>query len=204
MEVILLEDMDKLGGRGQIVKVADGYARNFLIPQKHALKATPQNKKWLEQQRVRFLKQEAKEKGEAEELAKLFEGVIVTETRKAGEAGQLFGSVTSQDIADKLAAQGFKIDKRKIQLAHPIKIVGEYDVNIRLHREVFAKVHVKVEGELTPEAIAAQAAAAAAAAKAQKAEAAAQKAAAEAAPAEKAAEEPTEKAAEPAKEDSAS
>lgn len=159
MEVILLEDMDKLGGRGQIVKVADGYARNFLIPKKRALKATPQNRKWLEQQRVRFLKQEAKEKGDAEDLAKLFEGVSVTEKRKAGEQGQLFGSVTSQDIADKLAAQGYKIDKRKIQLAHPIKIVGEYDVNVRLHREVFAKVHVKVEGELTPEAIAAIAAA---------------------------------------------
>jgi large subunit ribosomal protein L9 len=166
MEVILLEDMDKLGGRGQIVKVAAGYARNFLIPKKHALAATPQNRKWLEQQRVRFLKQEAKEMADAAELAKLFEGVSVTETRKAGEQGTLFGSVTSQDIADKLAAQGFKIDKRKIQLAHPIKIVGEYDVNIRLHREVIAKVHVKVEGELTPEALAAQAEAKSAAAKA--------------------------------------
>ena len=113
MEVILLEEIDKLGSRGQIVKVAAGYARNFLIPQKHALAATPQNRKWLEQQRVRFLKQEAKEKGEAEELAKLFEGVSVTETRKAGEQGQLFGSVTSQDIADKLAAQGFKVDTRR-------------------------------------------------------------------------------------------
>lgn len=176
MEIILLEDMDKLGGRGQIVKVADGYARNFLIPNKRALAATPQNRKWLGQQRVRFLKQEASEKADAEDLAKLFEGVSVTETRKAGEQGTLFGSVTSQDIADKLAAQGFKIDKRKIQLAHPIKIVGEYDVNIRLHREVIAKVHVKVEGELTPEAIAAAAAA-------EKAAAAAKKAAAPAAPA---------------------
>ena len=177
MEVILLEDMDKLGGRGQIVKVAAGYARNFLIPKKHALAATPGNRKWLEQQRVRFLKLEAKDKADAEDLGKLFEGVTVTEKRKAGEHGQLFGSVTSQDIADKLAAQGFKIDKRKIQLAHPIKIVGEYDVNIRLHREVFAKVHVKVEGELTPEALAAQAEAKAAAEKA--AAAAAKKAAAE-------------------------
>jgi large subunit ribosomal protein L9 len=189
MEVILLDDMDKLGGRGQIVKVADGYARNFLIPKKHALKATPQNKKWLEQQRVRFLKQEAKEKGEAEELSKLFEGVSVTVTRKAGEQGTLFGSVTSQDIADKLAAQGFQIDKRKIQLAHPIKIVGEYDVNIRLHREVFAKVHVKVEGELTPEAAAAAAAAKAAALKAAAEPPPAEKAAEPAPPAEPAAEE---------------
>lgn len=181
MEVILLVDMDKLGGRGEIVKVANGYARNFLIPKKQALAATPQNRKWLEQQRVRFLKQEASEKADAAELAKLFEGVTVTETRKAGEQGTLFGSVTSQDIADKLAAQGFKIDKRKIQLAHPLKIVGEYDVNIRLHREVIAKVHVKVEGELTPEAIAAAAAAEKAAAAATK------KAAAEPPPAEAAA-----------------
>ena len=154
MEVILLEDMEKIGGRGQIVKVADGYARNFLIPQKHALKATPQNRKWLEQQRVRFLKQEAKDKADAEDLAKLFEGVSVTETRKAGEQGTLFGSVTAQDIADKLAAQGYKIDRRKIQLEHPLKVLGEYDVPIRLHREVTATVKVKVEAEgaLEPQA----------------------------------------------------
>jgi large subunit ribosomal protein L9 len=151
MEIILLQDMGKLGARGQIVKVADGYARNYLLPQKQALAATPQNRKWLEQQHVRFLKQEASEKADAAELAKLLEGVSVTETRKAGEQGTLFGSVTTQDIAEKLAAQGYKIDRRKIQLEHPLKVLGEYDVHIRLHREVTATVRVKVEAETKPE-----------------------------------------------------
>jgi large subunit ribosomal protein L9 len=147
MEVILLQDMGKLGARGQIVKVADGYARNFLLPQKHALAATPQNRKWLEQQHVRFLKMEASEKADAAELAKLLEGVSIVVTRKAGDQGTLFGSVTSQDIGDKLAGQGYKIDRRKIQLDHPLKVLGEYDVHIRLHREVTATVRVKVEAE---------------------------------------------------------
>ena len=157
MEVILLQDMDKLGTRGQGVKVADGYARNYLLPQKQAVAATPQNLKWLEQQRVRFLKQEASEKADAADLAKLLADVSITETRKAGEQGTLFGSVTAQDIADKLAAQGYKIDRRKIQLEHPLKVLGEYDVNIRLHREVTATVKVKVEAEgaLEPQAPAA-------------------------------------------------
>jgi large subunit ribosomal protein L9 len=147
MEVILLQDMDKLGARGQIVKVADGYARNYLLPQKHALKATPQNRKWLEQQRVRFLKMEASEKTDAAELAKLLEGVNVLVTRKAGDQGTLFGSVTSQDIAEKLAGQGYRIDRRKIQLDHPLKVLGEYDIRVRLHRDVTATVRVKVEAE---------------------------------------------------------
>jgi large subunit ribosomal protein L9 len=157
MDVILLQDMGKLGTRGQVVKVADGYARNYLLPQKQAVAATPQNLKWLEQQRVRFLKQEASEKADAADLAKLLEGVSVTETRKAGEQGTLFGSVTAQDIADKLAAQGYKIDRRKIQLEHPLKVLGEYDVPVRLHREVTATVKVKVEAEgaLEPQAPAA-------------------------------------------------
>jgi large subunit ribosomal protein L9 len=154
MEVILLQDMDKLGTRGQVVKVADGYARNYLLPQKQAVAATPQNLKWLEQQRVRFLKQEASEKADAADLAKLLADVSITEARKAGEQGTLFGSVTAQDIADKLAAQGYKIDRRKIQLEHPLKVLGEYDVPIRLHREVTATVKVKVEAEgaLEPQA----------------------------------------------------
>jgi large subunit ribosomal protein L9 len=155
MEVILLQDMGKLGERGQIVKVADGYARNFLLPQKHAVAATPQNRKWLEQQRVRFLKEEAREKADATDLAKLLESVNITETRKSGEQGTLFGSVTAQEIADKLAAQGYKIDRRKIQLEHPLKVLGEYDVHIRLHREVTATVRVKVESESGPETAAA-------------------------------------------------
>lgn len=152
MEIILLQDMGKLGARGQIVKVADGYARNFLLPKKQALAATPQNRKWLEQQRVHFLKQEASEKADAAELAKLLEGASVSVTRKAGEHGTLFGSVTAQDISDKLAAQGFKIDRRKIQIEHPLKVLGEYDVHVRLHREVTATVRVKVEAEPSADA----------------------------------------------------
>ncbi len=147
MDVILLQDIDKLGRRGEVVKVADGYGRNYLIPQKRAVAATPQNRKWLEQQRVRFLKMEAKERADAEDLAKLLEGVEVRLVRKAGEQGALFGSVTALDIAGGLESQGYQIDRRKIQLEHPLKVLGEYDVPIRLHREVTAKVKVKVEPE---------------------------------------------------------
>ena len=148
MEVILLQDMDKLGNRGQIVKVADGYGRNFLLPKKLAVAATPQNRKWVEQQRVRFLKQAAKEKAEAEDLAKLLADVSLTFTRKAGEQGTLFGSVTAIDVAEGLHAQGYNIDRRKIHVDPPIKLLGEYDVTVRLHREVTATIKVKVEGEV--------------------------------------------------------
>lgn len=151
MEVILLHDIDKLGIRGQIVTVADGYGRNYLLPKKIAVKSTPQNRKWAEQQRVRFLKQTAKEKAEAEELAKLVADVSLTFTRKAGEQGQLFGSVTALDVGEGLVAKGFNIDRRKIQLDPPIKLLGEYQVPIRLHREVTATIPVKVEGEGEPE-----------------------------------------------------
>lgn len=147
MEIILLQDIEKLGTRGQIVKVADGYGRNYLLPQKMAVAATKQNHKWLEQQRVRFLKEEAKEKADAEELAKLMESVAVAFTRKAGEQGNLFGSVTSMDIAEALEAQGYKIDRRKIQLEAPLKVIGEYAVPVKLHREVAVAIKVKVEGE---------------------------------------------------------
>lgn len=147
MEIILLQDIEKLGTRGQIVKVADGFGRNYLLPKKLAVAATPQNRKWIEQQRVRFLKQEAREKVDAEELAKLMEGVTVVVTRKAGEQGTLFGSVTAIDVAERLAAQGYNIDKRKIHLETPLKVLGEYDVPVKLHREVTATVKVKVEGE---------------------------------------------------------
>jgi large subunit ribosomal protein L9 len=145
MDVILLENIDKLGTRGQMVKVADGYGRNYLLPKKLAVASTPQNRKWVEQQRVRFLKLEAKEKGDAADLATLLEGVSVTLIRKAGEKGNLFGSVTSLDIAEKLVAQGYHIDKRKIHLATPLKVLGEYNVPVKLHREVTATVKVLVE-----------------------------------------------------------
>lgn len=145
MEVILLENIDKLGSRGQLVKVADGYGRNYLLPKKMAVAATPQNRKWVEQQRVRFLKLEAKEKADAADLATLLEGVTVSVIRKAGEKGNLFGSVTSLDVAEKLLAQGYHIDKRKISLTTPIKVLGEYNVPIKLHRDVAATVKVLVE-----------------------------------------------------------
>ena len=145
MEVILLENIDKLGGRGQVVKVADGYGRNFLLPKKLAVAATTQNRKWVDQQRVRFLKLEAKEKGEAADLAKLLDGVSVSLVRKAGDKGNLFGSVTSMDIAEKLLAQGYHVDRRKINLASPIKALGEYTVSVKLHREVTSTIKVHVE-----------------------------------------------------------
>jgi large subunit ribosomal protein L9 len=147
MEVILLQDVEKLGTRGQVVKVADGYGRNHLLPKKIALAATPQNKKWVGQQRVRFLKMEAKEKADAEELAKIMEGISVTVKRKSGEQGTLFGSVTAMDVAEGLAAQGYNIDKRRIQLETPLKLLGEYDVAVKLHRDVMQTVKVKVESE---------------------------------------------------------
>jgi len=145
MEVILLENIDKLGNRGQVVKVADGYGRNFLLPKKMAVAATTQNKKWVDQQRVRFLKIEAKEKADAADLSTLLEGVSVTMIRKAGDKGNLFGSVTSMDVAEKLLAQGYHIDRRKITLATPIKVVGEYNVPVKLHRDVITTIKVHVE-----------------------------------------------------------
>jgi large subunit ribosomal protein L9 len=145
MDVILLENIDKLGSRGQLVKVANGYGRNYLLPKKMAVAATPQNRKWVEQQRVRFLKLEAKEKADAGDLAALLADVSVTVIRKAGEKGNLFGSVTSLDVAEKLLAQGYHIDKRKIHLTAPIKVLGEYQVPVKLHREVTATVKVRVE-----------------------------------------------------------
>lgn len=147
MEIILIENVDNLGSRGQIVKVADGYGRNHLLPKKLAVAATPQNRKWVEQQRQRFLKQEAKERGEAEELGQLVADQRLAFTRKTGEQGTLFGSVTAMDIAEQLAAQGYHIDRRKIHLASPLKTIGEHDVPVRLHRDVTVTLKVTVEAE---------------------------------------------------------
>jgi large subunit ribosomal protein L9 len=152
MEVILLENIDTLGSRGQIVKVADGFGRNYLLPKKMAVAATPQNRRWVEQQRVRFLKLEAKERAESEDLAKLMEGIEVVASRRCGDKGQLFGSVTAMDIEEGLAAQGYKINRRKIHLGAPLKSVGEFDVPVRLHRDVTINVKVRVEAEGEPEA----------------------------------------------------
>jgi large subunit ribosomal protein L9 len=147
MQVILRQDVEKLGSRGQMVKVAPGYARNFLLPQKIAVAATEANRKIVEQERQAHLRKEAKLKGEAEDLAKLVNGVSVTIAQKAGENDQLFGSVTVKDIADALAAKNFTIDRRKIALEDPIKQLGEYKVPVRLHKDVTAEVTVLVTKE---------------------------------------------------------
>lgn len=152
MEVILKEDVPKLGNRGDVVKVADGYGRNYLLPNKLAIEATAGNKSVIEQIKVSAVRKMAKEKGAAELLAKQFEGVSLLFTRKAGEGDQLFGSVTSGDIAHELEGRGFNIDRRKIILDHPLKTVGEYTVSIHLHREVKATVKVTVAKEAEPEA----------------------------------------------------
>jgi len=147
MEVILREDVEKLGNRGQVVKVAAGYARNFLLPKKLAVAATDANRKIVEQERQAHLRKEAKVKSEAEDLSKLLTGVSVTIAQKAGENDQLFGSVTSKDVADALAAKNFTIDRRKIQLEEPIKQLGEFKIPVRLYKDVIAEVTVMVVKE---------------------------------------------------------
>ena len=144
MEVILRSDIEKLGSRGQLVKVAPGYARNFLLPKRLAVAATEANRKIVEQERQAHVRKEAKLKGEAEDLAKLVNGVSVTIAQKAGENDQLFGSVTSKDVAGALAALNFTIDRRKIQLDEPIKQLGEFKVPVRLYRDVTAEITVNV------------------------------------------------------------
>lgn len=147
MEVILKEDIDKLGSRGDVVKVAEGYGRNFLLPRKLAIEATKANKTVIEQMKASAVRKSATEKAGAEELAKQFDQVAVEFTRKVGEKDHLFGSVTSADIADALAAKGFNVDRRKIQLVEPLKSLGEYTIPIRLHREVTAHFKVTVNKE---------------------------------------------------------
>jgi large subunit ribosomal protein L9 len=147
MEVILREDIEKLGHRGEVVKVAPGFARNFLLPKKLAVQATASNKKIVEQEREAYLRREAKAKGEAEDLGRMIASVVVTISQRAGEEGHLFGSVTAKDIADGLERQNYTIDRRKIQLEEPIKNTGEYKVPIRLHREVTAEITVNVVAE---------------------------------------------------------
>jgi large subunit ribosomal protein L9 len=147
MEVILREDISNLGTRGQVVKVAPGYARNFLIPKKLAVTATESNKKIVEQERQAHLRKEVKLQSEAQDLAKLMTGVSISISQKAGENDQLFGSVTSKDVADMLAAKGFTIDRRKIQLDEPIKQLGEFKVPVKLHKDVTAEVTVVVTKE---------------------------------------------------------
>jgi large subunit ribosomal protein L9 len=145
MQIILQEDVEKLGTRGEVVEVAAGYARNYLLPHKLALEASANNIKRLEKIRVTLAKRTATEKDAAEQQALLLNNVTVKFTRKAGETGQLFGSVTSADLSDALAAQGFQIDKRRIALDEPIKIVGETDVTVKLVHGVTAQFKVVVD-----------------------------------------------------------
>ncbi|MGA3370733.1 MAG: 50S ribosomal protein L9 [Terracidiphilus sp.] len=147
MEVILKEDVVNLGHRGDLVKVADGYGRNFLLPRKLALQATAANKAVVEQMKAAAARRSATEKALAEQMAVKLEPVVLDFTRKSGEAGHLFGSVTSADIAAALEAKGFEVDRRKIQLDEPIKTVGEHTVAIKLYREVTGRVKVNVLAE---------------------------------------------------------
>jgi large subunit ribosomal protein L9 len=145
MEVILKEDVVALGSRGDVVKVAEGYGRNFLLPRKLAIEASAGNKKVIEQMKAASVRRSAKEKTAAEELAKQFEGLSVSFARKSGENDQLFGSVTSGDIADALTKKSFNIDRRKIQLHEPLKTLGEFTVPVKLHKEVTAHLKVVIE-----------------------------------------------------------
>jgi large subunit ribosomal protein L9 len=147
MEVILREHVENLGNRGEIVKVADGYARNYLLPRKLALLATAGNKKQVERERVKFEAKEGEERKVAEAMAARLASADVVIARKVGETEALYGSVTSGDIADALAAKGFEIDRRKLQLDEPIKRIGEVDVPVKLHRDVTATVKVRVVAE---------------------------------------------------------
>ena len=169
MEVILKEDVANLGHRGDVVKVPDGYSRNFLLPRKLAMQATAANKAVIEQMKNAAARRSATEKAQAEELVVKLAPVALSFTRKSGEAGHLFGSVTSADIAAELATKGFEIDRRKIQLDESLKSVGEFSVAIKLYREVTAHVTVmvvadaveEVAAEATTEAAAAEPVAAA-------------------------------------------
>jgi len=147
IEVILREDVKSLGKAGEMVRVKPGYARNFLLPQGLAFEATEGNRKRIAAEtRARATRDQA-ERGEAERFAAALGAAAVTLTGKAGEEGKLFGSITTQDIADALAAQGHQVDRRRIELEHPIKTVGHHTVGVRLHPEVHAEVRVSVVAE---------------------------------------------------------
>ncbi len=147
MEVILKEDVAKLGSRGDVIKVAEGYGRNFLLPRKLAIEASPGNKKVIDQMRAAAVRRSAKEKTQAEELSKQFDGLSVSFQRRSGENDQLFGSVTSGDIADALEKKSFNIDRRKIQVHEPLKTLGEFTIPVKLHKDVTAHLKVVIEKE---------------------------------------------------------
>ena len=144
MQIILREDIDKLGNRGDVVKVKDGYARNFLLPRRLAVNANESNKKIVEQERQAHLRKEATLKGQAEELGKLMANLTIVIKQKAGENDHLFGSVTAQDIANALEAQKYTVDRKKIVLDEPIKQLGDYKITVKLHKEVSVEIPVSV------------------------------------------------------------
>ena len=148
MELILREDVPKLGRRGDVVQVRDGYGRNYLLPKKLAMPASAGNRKVVEQIKTATLRREATEQGEAEQLGKMLATVTVSIARKAGETGTLFGSVTSLDVGEALEKAGYHIDRRKILLEDHIKQLGEYSVPVRLHRDVTASITVQVVAEM--------------------------------------------------------
>ena len=147
MEVILREHVDNVGRRGEIVKVADGYARNFLLPRKLALPATDGNRRHVERERKIVESREAAEKVQAEAIAARLNMIDIAITRRVGETDQLYGSVTAVDIADFLKSKGFEIDRRKLILPEPIKAIGEHTVPLKLHREVTVPLKVRVVKE---------------------------------------------------------
>ena len=147
MEIILREHVENLGERGEIVKVADGYARNYLLPRKLALLATDGNRQRIEKERAKFDAAEAEERKVAEAMAARMASVEISIVRKVGETEALYGSVTTSDIAEALSAKGFELDRRKIHLQEPIKKIGEFDVPVRLQRDVTATIKVKVVAE---------------------------------------------------------
>jgi large subunit ribosomal protein L9 len=149
MEVILREHVDNLGRRGDLVKVADGYARNYLLPRKLALLATDGNKKQIERERAKFEVKELEEQKVAQAVADRMATVEIEIARRVGETEALYGSVTSSDIAEALAAKGFDLDRRKLQLHEPIKKIGAYDVPVKLHRDVTVQLKVRVVPEGT-------------------------------------------------------
>jgi large subunit ribosomal protein L9 len=146
-QVLLREDIDNLGARGEIVRVKAGYARNYLLPRKLAVEATTNNVKQIEGERAALVKREAKERSTADAQAEQIRNLTLKFERKVGEAGVLYGSVTSMDIAHALKEQGYEIDRRRIVLREPIKRFGNYEVPVRLHREVTVDIPVKVLGE---------------------------------------------------------
>ena len=147
MEVILRETIDNLGRAGQVVKVADGYARNYLLPKKLAYLVTPGNLKVIEAERQSLLRKEAKQKDDAEKLQQTLDNVEIMIRRKVGEHDVLYGSVTNSDVADALEQKGFQVEKRKIHMDDHIKSVGEFSIPIRLFKDVTAHIKLKVEPE---------------------------------------------------------